>query len=112
MKVARKLTRRGFLQRVAGGLAIGAPLLLAGCSRAGAGQVTDQDSGAQSDPPGHGRGQGFTDRDEAPINDPPLRGRGYGSDSDPSDPSLNGRCSDRDAGPNADPQNGSARCRR
>jgi hypothetical protein len=80
----RRMTRRSFLARVAGGsLIIGGPMgLIAGTALAG--QATDHDP---TEPAGHGRGghgaprgagpaPGVTDRDYGPTADPPQRGRG------------------------------------
>ena len=72
MKPSRRLSRRSFLGRVAGGAIVGgAALTVLGTSPAkaqvtdrdptdganhGRGALTDQDSGARADQPGHGRG--------------------------------------------------------
>jgi hypothetical protein len=55
MKSVRKLSRRSFLARVAGGAvaAGGAMVMPTGTAQA---QVTDSDSGANADSPGRGRG--------------------------------------------------------
>ena len=91
MKADRKLSRRSFLGRVVGGsIAGGAFVALA--SQAEALQVTDSDSGPNSDPPGRGRGNGVTDSDTGPNSDPPGRGRGR----------ANRPCTDSDTGPNSD----------
>jgi hypothetical protein len=93
MKSERKLSRRSFLTRVAGGAvaAGGAMVVLTGKAEA---QVTDSDSGPHADGVNHGRGsnhiRGCTDSDSGPNADP--RGNGRGN-----------RVSDSDSGPNADP---------
>ena len=95
MKSTRKLSRRSFLTRVAGGAvaAGGAMVMLSGKAEA---QVTDRDQGPHADAPGHGRGgnhiRGCTDSDQGPNADQAGNGRG------------NGR-SDSDSGPNSDPPN-------
>ncbi|MDQ8757880.1 twin-arginine translocation signal domain-containing protein [Sphingosinicella sp. LHD-64] len=118
MKTERQLTRRSFLGRVAGGVAITGGAIVALQGKAEAGQVSDNDSGPNSDPPGrgytgvtdsdsgansdrpnHGRSggrrrgiQGCTDSDSGSNSDPAGRGRGTGrSDGDPSDPAGCGR---------------------
>ena len=117
MKPTRKLTRRSFLGRVAGGVVGGAALLATGAQEAEALQVTDRDTGSNSDPVGRGytgysdsdsgrnadrvnhgrrgrraRGgiQGCTDNDRGSNSDPAGRGRGTGA-------------SDSDSGRNSDP---------
>jgi hypothetical protein len=95
MKSTRKLSRRSFLTRVAGGAvaAGGAMVMLSGKAEA---QVTDSDSGPHADGAGHGRGnnhiRGCTDNDTGSNADRAGNGRG------------NGR-SDSDSGPNADAAN-------
>ena len=98
MKPTRKLSRRSFLTRVAGGAIItgGAMVALTGGARAY--QVTDSDSGATADPAGRGRGganrriRGCTDGDAGATADPPSAGRGTRqTDNDPSDPPSCGR---------------------
>lgn len=90
MKTDRKLSRRSFMGRVVGGtLAGGAFVALAG--QAEALQVSDSDSGPNSDPAGRGR-TGVTDSDSGPNSDSPGRGRSRSSRP----------CTDRDSGPNAD----------
>ena len=95
MKSSRKLSRRSFLTRVAGGAvaAGGAMVMLTGKAEA---QVTDSDSGPHADGPGHGRGsnhiRGCTDNDRGSNADTAGNGRGNGH-------------SDSDSGPNADPPN-------
>jgi hypothetical protein len=89
MKTVRPLSRRSFLGRVVGGAAVGGSALLMVGGQAEAFQITDSDSGPNSDAPGHGRGSRV-------------------SDTDPVDPSGNGRgprhatCTDSDSGPNSD----------
>ena len=93
MKSSRKLSRRSFLTRVAGGAVIagGAMVALTGTAHA---QVTDSDQGPNSDPPGRGRGNNHirncTDSDQGPNADQAGNGRGN-------------RRSDSDQGPNSDP---------
>lgn len=86
MKTRRKLSRRSFLSRVAGGA------VLAGGGMAGevvALQVSDADTGPGADPAGRGRGpRGTTDSDPG---DPVGRGRGGITDNDPGDPIGRGR---------------------
>ena len=95
MKSSRKLSRRSFLTRVAGGAvaAGGAMVMLSGEAKA---QVTDSDTGPHADGVGHGRGnnhiRGCTDNDQGSNADPAGNGRGN-------------RTSDSDSGPNADPAN-------
>ena len=83
MKARHGLSRRSFLTRVVGGVAIGGALTLV-AGEALAFQVTDSDSGARGDPAGRGRG------------------RTGESDGDPTDPAGYGRprtgCSDGDSG--------------
>lgn len=95
MKPVRKLNRRSFLERVAGGvIAAGGSLALLG-SRARAGQLTDHDP---TDPAGQGRGggSGITDTDSGPGADVAGRGRGGAAR-----PGATG-ATDSDSGPNAD----------
>ena len=95
MKSMRKLSRRSFLTRVAGGAvaAGGAMVMLSGRAEA---QVTDSDQGPHADGAGHGRGnnhiRGCTDSDQGPNADQAGNGRGN-------------RRSDSDSGPNSDPAN-------
>ena len=96
MKSTRKLSRRSFLTRVAGGAIVGGGALVALTGKAEAYQVTDSDQGPNSDPPGRGRGnnhiRGCTDADQGPNADQAGNGRGN-------------RTSDNDSGPNSDPAN-------
>jgi hypothetical protein len=91
MKPTRKVSRRSFLNRVAGAAAGGAFLLVSGEAHA---QVSDHDP---TDPIGRGRGggTGVTDSDTGPGADP--RGRGRGG----SAPGSTG-VTDSDSGANAD----------
>jgi len=95
MKVERKISRRSFLGRVAGGAVIAGGTMVALSGRAGA-QVTDSDTGPHADQAGHGRGnahiRGCTDNDQGQHADQAGNGRGN-------------RVSDNDQGPNADPAN-------
>ena len=87
MKPSRRLSRRSFLGRVAGGAIVGgAALTVLGTSPAQA-QVTDQDP---TDGAGHGRGA-LTDSDSGARADQPGHGRGPRRTS----------CSDRDSGDSA-----------
>ncbi|MGQ0588911.1 MAG: twin-arginine translocation signal domain-containing protein [Sphingosinicella sp.] len=101
MKAVRKLSRRSFMTRVAGGAVVGGGALVALTGRAEAFQVTDADDGANADPAGRGRGgpanriRGCTDGDTGARADPGGAGRGN-------------RRTDSDAGPGSDP----ARCGR
>ncbi|MDQ4087104.1 MAG: twin-arginine translocation signal domain-containing protein, partial [Pseudomonadota bacterium] len=85
MKTTRKISRRSFLGRVAGSAVVagGAFELMTGTARA---QVTDNDSGANSDPVGGGRGS----RTDTDPTDAVGQGRGI-TDGDPSDPAGRGR---------------------
>jgi hypothetical protein len=75
MKPTRRVSRRSFLVRVAGGaLAGGAALTVLG-GEAGAQGVTDSDTGPAADPRGRGRGA-LTDTDSGPSSDQPGKGRG------------------------------------
>lgn len=94
MKPTRKISRRSFIGRVAGGALIGGAALTALTTRANA-QVTDSDSGPYADPAGRGRGRtGLTDRDPS---DAPGNGRGSrtgitdGDSGSNADPGGNGR---------------------
>ena len=121
MKPTRKLNRRSFLGRVAGGLVFGGALGLIGAEAAAFQRVqtglTDSDSGSSSDDPGYGRGGANAISDNDPrdpagqgVNvrnraQPPQTGV---TDRDPTDPRGGGRggttgFSDNDRGANADP---------
>jgi hypothetical protein len=119
MTALRKLSRRSFLERVAGGAAIagGAVALVAGRAEAQGNYtgVTDSDTapGAR-DRPGYGVGtrNRYTDRDTGPNADPQFGGRGpqgeiSGQGSYGEYPSG---CSDSDGGPGADPGGRGVRC--
>ena len=112
MKNLRKLSRRSFLARVAGGAVAGGAALTVLGGRAEALQITDRDPG---DPANR---TGLTDQDPSdPAGNAPRRGgnriRGC-TDNDRgnnSDPAGNGRgngVTDNDRGTNSDP----ARCGR
>jgi hypothetical protein len=96
MKSTRKLSRRSFLTRVAGGAVVGGGALVVLAGNAEAFQVSDADQGPHSDPPGRGRGnnhiRGCSDSDQGPNADQAGNGRGN-------------RTSDSDTGPNSDPAN-------
>ena len=92
MTTMRKLSRRSFLVRVAGGAVIGGVAL---AESAGAFQrrVTDADNGPITDGAGNGRGRRIarcTDNDSGTNSDRVGQGRGSGR-------------TDSDAGPRADP---------
>jgi hypothetical protein len=93
MRIERKFNRRSFLLKVGGGAVVGGGALALLSSRAEAWQVSDNDSGPQADPAGHGRGnnhiRGCTDNDRGATADQAHNGRGNGH-------------SDNDSGPNAD----------
>lgn len=98
MKPTRKLSRRSFLTRVAGGAILTGGAMVALTGGAQAYQVTDSDSGANADPPGRGRGganrriRGCTDGDAGATADPAGNGRGNRhTDNDPGDPPSCGR---------------------
>ncbi len=87
MKPTRRLSRRSFIGRVAGGAIVGgAALTVLGASTASA-QVTDHDP---TDSPGHGRGN-ITDGDSGARADQAGHGRGPRRRS----------CSDQDSGDSA-----------
>ncbi len=96
MKTTRRLSRRSFLTRVAGGAVAGGGALVMLGGTAQALQVTDADAAPNADPPNRGRGNvrisGCTDRDQGSNSDPAGNGRGN-------------RVTDRDTGPNSDPAN-------
>ncbi|HEY5710321.1 MAG TPA: twin-arginine translocation signal domain-containing protein [Allosphingosinicella sp.] len=88
MKPVRPLSRRSFLARVAGGAVAGGGALVLLSGKGEAVQVTDRDTGPNSDPPN----RAVTDADSAPNSDPPNRGRGR----------ARSVCTDSDSGPNSD----------
>ena len=96
MKTTRKLSRRSFLTRVAGGAVVGGGAMIVLGGTAQALQVTDADQAPNADPANSGRGNtripGCTDSDQGPNADPANNGRGN-------------RQTDSDQGPNADPAN-------
>lgn len=91
MKTNRKLSRRSFIGRVVGGAVAGGGALVVLSGSAEAFQVTDSDSGANSDPAGRGR-TGVTDSDSGPNSDRPGHGRSRSARP----------CTDSDSGPNSD----------
>jgi hypothetical protein len=96
MKPTRKLSRRSFLTRVAGGAIVGGGAMVALASGAQAFQVTDADTGATADPANRGRGRtpirGCTDADSGARADPQGNGRGNRiTDRDPTDQPSCGR---------------------
>jgi hypothetical protein len=106
MKPTRKLSRRSFLGRVAGGaIAGGAALTILG-GEAQALQVSDSDSGPNADRSGQGRGNpNCSDNDSGQYGDPGGRGRRCGRPQQ-------GGCSDNDSGANADRAGAGRRCGR
>ena len=101
MKPTRKLTRRSFLGRVAGGATFAGAMGLFGPD-AGAQPVGDCDFGPAGDPAGSPSGlsprREVTDRDSGPDADPGGRGCGVRS-----------RLTDADSGANADRAGGPGR---
>ena len=107
MKNLRKVSRRSFMTRVVGGAVVGGGAIALLGGRAEAIQITDADTGPNSDPanrtgltdsdpsdrPGNGQGvrrsRGCTDNDSGPNSDPVGNGRGNG-------------VTDSDSGPNSD----------
>lgn len=138
MTPTHKLSRRSFVARIGGGAAAAVGLAALGGGEAAAFQTTDSDFGANSDPPGRGRGNagrsGITDRDPS---DPAGNGRGLvinpqastgaGAQSDPTNSGASGsgapgataspgaasgagrRCTDSDLSP-GDPAGRGRRC--
>ena len=105
MKPTRKLNRRSFLRRVAGGaVGLGALGAIDGSASAQTGPytgITDTDSGSYADNAGHGRGPGGN-RSAQPQSNEGV------TDSDPADLPGHGRggytgYSDNDSGATADP---------
>jgi len=109
MKPTRKLSRRSFLGRVAGGALVSVAAVTVVADEAQAQSCTDRDTGRYSDPVGRGRRCRPSGCSDSDPSDPVGRGRRCGrpsgcSDSDPSDPVGRGRrcgrrpsgCSDRD----------------
>lgn len=94
MKDLRKVSRRSFMKRVVGGAVAGGGALVMLSGRAEALQVTDRDTGSNSDAPGRGY-TGYSDSDSGSNADRANHGR-----------SRQGRtsrgCTDNDSGPNAD----------
>jgi len=118
MKPTRKLTRRSFLGRVAGGVVGGAALLATGTQEAEALQVSDRDSGSNADPAGRGY-TGYSDSDTGRGSDRVNHGRrgrrggrrgiqgctdnDRGSNADPGGRGRGSGYSDSDGGRNSDP---------
>lgn len=133
MDIKRKLNRRSFLTRVAGGAIIGggAIAFVAGEAaahpindadptdpagrgrRQGTWPTSDVDQGANSDPGGRaGRLGHYSDQDSGAGSDPVGHGRRI-TDTDPRDPpNYRPRITDSDSGPNGDPANRGRRPRR
>ena len=126
MTPIRKLSRRSFLARIGGGIALGGSL--SGCVGFSDADPYDPIGGGGYGRGGYGRGgrRGTTDSDP---DDPVGGGGGYrgvgqrgASDNDPDDPVGGGRgdrrrgrrgrelCSDSDGGSNADPGGAGRRC--
>ena len=99
MTPTRKMTRRSFLGRVAGGVVGGAALMAVTTTEAQAFQCTDNDLGRYADPVGRGRcrrrrpSNSCTDRDTGRYADPVGRGRRCRRRS----------CTDNDVGRYSDP---------
>lgn len=91
MKPTRRLSRRSFLGRVAGGAVIGGAALAVLGGRAEAFQINDSDSGPGADPANRGRGA-LTDSDSGSRADQAGHGRGP----------RRAVCTDRDSGGNSD----------
>ena len=94
--MSKKLDRRSFLRRVGAAAGVGALGVVAGASPARAFQITDSDTGRNSDPIGRGRrggSGGVTDSDTGRNSDPVGGGRGGGS----------GGVTDSDTGSYSDP---------
>lgn len=120
MPTTRKLDRRSFITRVAGGMVVtgGAVALIVEPVRAQSYTgVTDCDSGSGHDRPGYGTGNRnhYTDTDTGPTGDPRCRGRGPARRE--GAPSGHGRysgvasgCSDSDGGTGSDPGGRGVRC--
>jgi hypothetical protein len=103
MKPTRKLSRRSFLGRVAGGAIVGGAALTVLTGPAEAMQASDSDSGPNADPSGRGRGNpNCSDSDSGQYGDPGGRGRRCGR--------TNTGCSDSDSGQNGDPSGRGRRC--
>lgn len=108
MTPGRKLSRRSFLARVAGGSALAGGALVFVSGRAEAYQCTDRDTGSYADRGGEGRHCGS----------PGSRSGGAYTgvtDADSSDPENGGRrrrsgCSDNDRGRGSDPGGWGVRC--
>jgi hypothetical protein len=106
MKNLRKLSRRSFMSRVVGGAVVGGGAMMALGGRASALQVTDNDTGPNSDPANR---TGLTDRDPSdPAGNAPVRRRACsdndsGSNSDPAGRGRGNGRSDNDSGANSDP---------
>ncbi|MGQ0659647.1 hypothetical protein [Sphingosinicella sp.] len=100
MKETRKLNRRSFLAKVAGGAAIGGGALAVIAPAAAQTGITDRDPG---DRVGYGRGggTGLTDADSGPGADP--AGRGRGASGPPRGVGEHTGVTDADTGSSADP---------
>lgn len=100
MKPTRKMSRRSFLGQVAGGVVGGAALVATGATAAEAMQVSDRDTGANSDPAGRGY-TGYSDSDSGANADRPNHGRRGRRPASSQRP-----CTDNDTGRNSDPVGG------
>jgi hypothetical protein len=94
MKDLRKVSRRSFMTRVVGGAIAGGGALVALSGRAEALQVTDRDTGSNSDSPGRGY-TGYSDSDSGNGSDRANHGRSRQRTA------ARG-CTDNDSGSNAD----------
>src|SRR5690242_16111962 len=124
MKADRNTSRRSFLRRVGATATAGAALALVGGAEAGAQTmpytgVTDCDVGNRQDQGGYGRGyrNQVTDNDTGPNSDPRCQGRGSNSGNSGSGTQYNPRvqpetrCSDSDYGQYGDPGGHGRTCR-
>ncbi|MEA3012629.1 MAG: hypothetical protein QOD42_1174 [Sphingomonadales bacterium] len=98
MKTTRRVSRRSFLVRVAGGTLIGGAALAVLGGAAGAAQINDNDG---ADPRGRGRGA-LTDADSGPRADRPGSGRGPRRTTCPAAHGQGRGVNDGDNGANAD----------
>ncbi|MGZ8335084.1 MAG: twin-arginine translocation signal domain-containing protein [Allosphingosinicella sp.] len=96
MSEKRKLSRRSFMGRVVGGAVAGGGALVLLSGRAEALQVSDSDSGGNSDPAGRGY-TGYSDSDSGGNADRANHGRSRQG----ARTSARG-CTDNDSGPNSD----------
>jgi len=104
-----KLSRRSFLTRVVGGVAIAGAVgsITGGALAQNRTGRTDSDTGSSADRAGYGR-TGVTDSDSGGNSDRAGYGRGGGSTADRGGSGRN--CSDSDSGSGADPGGRGRRC--